>query len=215
MSFTLSTLKTAIQNYTENTETTFVNSLNTFIIQTEERILKSIQLSIFRKNASAQFTSSQFLACPSDFLAPFSLSFTNSDSEKVFLDFKDVNFVQSYNPNPSTTGLPRYYAHFDNDNFIVAPTPSSTFAVELHYYYRPSSLTAAGDSGSTWLSTNAPSAMLYGTLFEAYTFMKGEPDVLQTYGQRFLEAMQLLKLFGEAKEVSDYYRTGQVIRGKQ
>jgi len=215
MSFTLSTLKTAIQNYTENTETTFVNSLNTFIIQTEERILKSIQLSIFRKNASAQFTSSQFLACPSDFLAPFSLSFTNSDSEKVFLDFKDVNFVQSYNPNPSTTGLPRYYAHFDNDNFIVAPTPSSTFAVELHYYYRPSSLTAAGDSGSTWLSTNAPSAMLYGTLFEAYTFMKGEPDVLQTYGQRFLEAMQLLKLFGEAKEVSDYYRTGQVVRGKQ
>ena len=172
MSFTLSTLKTAIQNYTENTETTFVNSLNTFIIQTEERILKSIQLSIFRKNASAQFTSSQFLACPNDFLAPFSLSFTNSDSEKVFLDFKDVNFVQSYNPNPSTTGLPRYYAHFDNDNFIVAPTPSSTFAVELHYYYRPSSLTAAGDSGSTWLSTNAPSAMLYGTLFEAYTFMK-------------------------------------------
>ena len=91
MSFTLSTLKTAIQNYTENTETTFVNSLNTFIIQTEERILKSIQLSIFRKNASAQFTSSQFLACPNDFLAPFSLSFTNSDSEKVFLDFKDVN----------------------------------------------------------------------------------------------------------------------------
>ena len=215
MSFTLSTLKTAIQNYTENTETTFVNSLNTFIIQTEERILKSIQLSIFRKNASAQFRSSQFLACPNDFLAPFSLSFTNSDSEKVFLDFKDVNFVQSYNPNPSTTGLPRYYAHFDNDNFIVAPTPSSTFAVELHYYYRPSSLTAAGDSGSTWLSTNAPSAMLYGTLFEAYTFMKGEPDVLQTYGQRFVEAMQLLKLFGEAKEVSDYYRTGQVIRGKQ
>ena len=155
------------------------------------------------------------MACPDDFLAPFSLSFTNSDSEKVFLDFKDVNFVQSYNPNPSTTGLPRYYAHFDNDNFIVAPTPSSTFAVELHYYYRPSSLTAAGDSGSTWLSTNAPSAMLYGTLFEAYTFMKGEPDVLQTYGQRFVEAMQLLKLFGEAKEVSDYYRTGQVIRGKQ
>ena len=215
MSFTLSTLKTAIQNYTENTETTFVNSLNTFIIQTEERILKSIQLSIFRKNASAQFTSSQFLACPDDFLAPFSLSFTNSDSEKVFLDFKDVNFVQSYNPNPSTTGLPRYYAHFDNDNFIVAPTPSSTFAVELHYYYRPSSLTAAGDSGSTCLSKNAPSALLYGTLFEAYTFMKGEPDVLQTYGQRFLEAMQLLKLFGEAKEVSDYYRTGQVVRGKQ
>lgn len=215
MSFTLSTLKTAVQNYTENTETTFVNTLNTFIIQTEERILKSVQLSIFRKNATAQFTSSQFLACPTDFLSPFSLSFTNASSEKVFLDFKDVSFVQSYNPNPATTGSPRYYAHFDNDNFIVAPTPSTTFSVELHYYYRPTSLTAGGDSGTTWLSTNAPSALLYGTLFEAYTFMKGEADVLQTYGQRFLEAITLLKSFGEAKEVSDYYRTGSVMRAKQ
>ena len=215
MSFTYDTLKTAIQDYTENTETTFVNNLSNFITIAEERIFKNVQLSFFRKHASASFTSSQFLACPSDFLSPFSLSFTNASSEKVFLDFKDVNFVQEFNPNPATTGLPRYYAQFDVDNFIVAPTPSSTFAVELHYYYRPSSLTAGADSGSTWLSTNAPNALLYGSLLEAYTFMKGEPDVLQNYAQRFTEAIQSLKLYGEAKEVTDYYRSGMVMRNKQ
>jgi hypothetical protein len=214
MSFTFATLKTAIQDYSENTETTFVSHLSEFIKSAEERIFKAVQLSFFRKNANAQFTSSQFLACPTDFLAPLSLSFTNSSSEKVFLDFKDVNFVQTFNPNPATTGSPRYYALFDVDNFIVAPTPSSTFSVELHYYYRPASLTAGSDSGTTWLSENAPNAMLYGSLMEAYTFMKGEADVLQNYQQRFIEAIQTLKVYGEAKEVTDYYRTGQLIRNK-
>ena len=133
MSFTFATLKTAIQNYTENTETTFVDSLSTFIIQAEERILKNVQLSNFRKNATAAFTSSnQYLACPSDFLSPFSLSFVNSSSEKVFLDYKDVNFVQTFNPNSSTTGDPRYYALFDTDNFVIGPTPSASSNVELH-----------------------------------------------------------------------------------
>jgi hypothetical protein len=214
MSFTFATLKTAIQDYSENTETTFVSHLSDFIKGAEERIFKAVQLSFFRKNANAQFTSSQFLACPTDFLAPLSLSFTNSSSEKVFLDFKDVNFVQTFNPNPATTGSPRYYALFDVDNFIVAPTPSSTFSVELHYYYRPASLTAGSDSGTTWLSDNAPNAMLYGSLIEAYTFMKGEADMLQNYQQRFIEAIQTLKVYGEAKEVTDYYRTGQLIRNK-
>jgi hypothetical protein len=216
MSYTYATLKTAIQDWAENTETTFTNNLAVFVKQAEERILKSVQLSIFRKNATAAFTSSsQYLACPSDFLAPFSLSYTNSSSEKVFLDHKDVNYIQTVNPNSSTTGSPKYYAHFDNDNFIIAPTPNSTYAVELHYFYRPASLTAAGDSGTTWLSTNAPNAMLYGSLIEAYTFMKGEPDVLQNYSQRFVEAVQGLKLFGESKEATDAYRTGLVVREKQ
>jgi|TARA_R100000388_G_C7233578_1_gene156301 hypothetical protein len=214
MSFTFATLKTAIQDYSENTETTFVSHLSDFIKGAEERIFKAVQLSFFRKNANAQFTSSQFLACPTDFLAPLSLSFTNASSEKVFLDFKDVNFVQTFNPNPATTGSPRYYALFDVDNFIVAPTPSSTFSVELHYYYRPTSLTAGAEGGTTWLSENAPNAMLYGSLIEAYTFMKGEADLLQNYQQRFIEAIQTLKVYGEAKEVTDYYRTGQLIRNK-
>jgi len=216
MSFTLATLKTAIQDYSENTETTFTNNLPNFIKIAEERILKNVQLSIFRKNATAAFTSSnEFLACPNDFLTPFSLSFTDGSSNKVFLDYKDVNFIQTFTPNTSTTGSPRFYALFDTDNFIVAPTPSSSFAVELHYYYRPNSLTAGADSGETWLSTNAPNALLYGSLMEAYTFMKGEPDVMQNYAQRFTEAVQSLKLYGEAKEVSDYYRSGMVMRDKQ
>ena len=216
MSFTFTQLKSAIQDYSENTETTFVSNLSNFIKIAEERILKNVQLSIFRKNATAAFTSSnQFLACPDDFLTPFSLSFTDSSSNINFLDFKDVNFVQTFTPNSSTTGSPRFYALFDTDNFIVAPTPSSSFAVELHYYYRPNSLTAGSDSGTTWLSTNAPNALLYGSLLEAYTFMKGEPDVMQNYAQRFTEAVQSLKLYGEAKEVTDYYRTGMVMRDKQ
>ena len=216
MSFTYATLETAIQDYTENSETTFTNNLSVFIKQAEERILKNVQLSVFRKNATAAFTSSnQYLGCPSDFLAPFSLSFTNSSSEKVFLDYKDVNFIQTVNPNSSTTGSPKYYAHYDNDNFIIAPTPNSTYAVEIHYFYRPASLTAGSDSGTTWLSTNAPNTMLYGSLIEAYTFMKGEPDVLQNYNQRFVEAVGGLKSFGESKESTDAYRTGLVLRGKQ
>ena len=216
MSFTFATLKTAIQDYTENSETTFVNNLSNFIKIAEERILKNVQLSNFRRNASAAFTASNaFLACPNDFLTPFSLSFTDASSNKVFLDFKDVNFIQTITPNSSTTGSPRFYALFDTDNFIVAPTPNSSFAVELHYYYRPNSLTAGADSGSTWLSTNAPNALLYGALMEAYTFMKGEQDVMGNYAQRFTEAVQSLKLYGEAKEVSDYYRTGMIMRDKQ
>ena len=216
MSFTFGTLKTAIQDYCENSETTFVNNLSIFIKEAEERILKTVQLSLFRKNATASFASSnKFLACPDDFLAPFSLSFTNSSSETVFLDYKDVNFLQTFHPIPSTTGTPRYYALFDVDNFLIAPTPSSALAVELHYYYRPTSLTAGVDGGSTWLSTNAPNAMLYGSLIEAYTFMKGEADVIQNYSQRFVEAVQGLKLYGEARENTDAYRTGLVTRSKQ
>ena len=216
MSFTFATLKTAIQDYTENTETTFVNNLSLFIRAAEERILKNVQLSFFRKNVTANFSASdQFLAIPSDFLAPFSLSFTDSSSNKNFLDFKDVNYLQEFTPNPATTGTPRYYAVFDVSNFIIAPTPASALAVELHYYYRPGSLTSGGDSGTTWLSENAELALLYGSLYEAYTFMKGEADVLQNYNNRFIESITALKGLGEAKEVTHEYRVGKIVRPKQ
>jgi len=216
MSFTFATLKTAIQDYTENTETTFVNNLSLFIRAAEERILKNVQLSFFRKNVTANFSASdQFLAIPSDFLAPFSLSFTDSSSNKNFLDFKDVNYLQEFTPNPATTGTPRYYAVFDVSNFIIAPTPASALAVELHYYYRPGSLTSGGDSGTTWLSENAELALLYGSLYEAYTFMKGEADVLQNYNNRFIESITALKGLGEAKEVTHEYRVGKIVRAKQ
>ena len=214
MSFTYAQLKTAIQDYTENTETTFVNSLDIFIKNTEERILKIVQLEVFRKNQSGNMAANnQYLALPSDYLAPYSLSFT-SGGNKEFVLFKDVNFVQSFNPNNSTAGAPRYYAQFDIDNFILGPTPDAAYEVELHYFYRPASLTAGAEDGTTWLSTNASVSMLYGSLIEAYTFMKGEADLVQNYTQRFTEALSRVKNFGESQEVTDAYRTGLILREK-
>ncbi len=215
MSFTYDQLKTAIQDYTENDETSFVNNIPLFIRQAEERILKNVQLSLFRKNATASCTASnKFLACPSDFLAPFSLSLAGTDGDKFFIDFKDPSFVQTYTPDATTTGSPRYYAVFDVDNFILAPTPNTTFTAELHYFYRPASLTAGSGSGTSWLSENAEMAMLYGSLIEAYIYMKGEQDVMGMYAGRFQEAITGVKMLGEAKETTDEYRTGKVIRAK-
>lgn len=214
MSFTYDQLKQAIQDYTENSETTFVNSLNIFIQNAEERILKTAQLEVFRKNQTASATSgNKYLAVPSDYLAPFSLSYESGGS-KNFVLFKDVNFVQSFNPDGSTTGAPRYYAQFDIDNFILGPTPSAAYTMELHYFYRPNSLVNAGGSGTTWLSQNASVALLYGSLIEAYTFMKGEADLIQNYNARFTEALARVKNFGEAQEVTDAYRTGLILREK-
>jgi hypothetical protein len=216
MSFTYAQLKQAIQDYTDNDETSFVTNLTIFIQQAEERILKNVQLSLFRKNVSGTLSSSnKYLACPSDFLAPFSLSFVDADSNHQFLEFKDTDFVQSFNPNAATTGNPRYYAVFDINNFIIGPTPNAASVVELHYFYRPASLTAGSDSGTTWLSENAQIAMLYGSLLEAYTYMKGEPDLVALYEKRFGEALVGMKMFGEAKEVTDEYRVGKIIRAKQ
>lgn len=216
MSFTYAQLKTAIQDYTENNESTFVTNLPIFIRQAEERILKNVQLNLFRKNVSGTMTASnKYLAVPTDFLAPFSLSFVDGNSEHKFLLFKDVDFVQTFNPNPATTGEPRFYAVFDIDNFIIGPTPNSGYSVELHYFYRPTSLTAGSDSGTTWLSENAELSLLYGSLIEAYTFMKGEPDLTANYEKRFVEAIAGLKQFGEAKETTEEYRVGRVMRPKQ
>ena len=215
MSFTYAQLKQAIQDYTQNTETTFVNNLPLFIRTAEERILKNVQLSLFRKNVTANATASnKYLACPSDFLAPFSLSYEVTGS-KTFIDFKDVSFLQTYTPNATTTGEPRYYAQFDVDNFILAPTPASNYVMELHYFYRPASLTAGPENGTTWLSENAELTMLYGALVEAYIFMKGEQDVMAMYNERFQESIIGIKMLGEAKETTDQYRVGMVIRAKQ
>ena len=208
MSYTYSTLKSAIQNYTDSTETTFVANLDNFIKAAEQRILNSIDLQYFRRNVTGTVTANdQYLGVPTDYLASFSLSVISS-SNKEFLLEKDVNFVQSINPNSATTGTPKYYAFFDINNFILAPTPSANAVAELHYFYRPDSLTAAGDSGTTWLSTNAPNAMLYGSLVEAYIYLKGEPDLMKLYTDRFMESLVRLKDYGEARENSDAYRQG-------
>ena len=146
MSYTYAQLKTAIQDYTENTETSFVTNLPTFIKNAEQRIFKLVDLEVFRKNATSTLSQNDpYLSVPTDYLASFSFSVTSSNV-KTFLLQKDVNYLQEYTPNPATTGLPKYYAFFDIDNFIVAPTPDSNYAVELHYYYKPTSLTAGSDS---------------------------------------------------------------------
>jgi hypothetical protein len=208
MAFTFAQLKTAIQEYTENTETTFVSNVDDFIRAAEDRIFYLVDLEYFRKNAtSAVSQNDPFLSLPTDFLASFSLSITNSSS-KEFLLQKDVNFIQEYNPNSATTGTPKYYARFDVDNMILAPTPDSNYVCEFHYFYRPASLTAGADSGTTWLSTNAPNALLYGSLYEAYIYMKGEPDMLQLYDKQFTEALSRLKDLAEARENADAYRRG-------
>lgn len=216
MSFTYGQLKQALQDYLETSETTFVNNLPLFIRLSEERILKSVQLTLFRKNATASAsTGNQYLACPPDFLAPFSMSYMGDDNDKVFVQFKDVSFVQEYTPDSATVGAPKYYAQFDNGNFILGPSPDDNYQMELHYFYRPASLTAGSDSGTTWLSTNAELTLLYGAILEAYIFLKGDPDLMALYDKRFQESIIGLKMLGEAKQVTDEYRTGMVIRGKQ
>ena len=163
---------------------------------------------MFRKNVTSALTQNdKFLRVPADYLNSFSLQITTSGSENV-LELKDINFLQEAFPTSASSGLPRYYGIFDINNFLVAPTPNSNYAVELHYYYRPASLTAGADSGTTWLSTNAPFALLYGSLVEAYIFMKGESDMLQQYEKRFVDQLTRLKDFGEARENEDAYKLG-------
>ena len=203
---TYSELKSLIQNYLQNTETTFVSDLPFIIKQTEERILKTVKLPNFRKNVNGNLTSgNEYLSTPSDFLDNFSLSVTNSSSQE-FLMFKDVNFIREAYPNSDTTGVPKHYAIFDDTSFIVGPTPDSGYTVELHYFYRPASLTAGSDSGTTWLSINASNALLYGCLLEAYIYMKGEPDLIALYNTKYQEALARLKTLGQADNVRDQYR---------
>lgn len=208
MSFTYAELKTAIQDFTENTETSFVSNLPVFIRSAEDRIFTLVDLELFRKNAVAQLTiGDPYLNVPIDYLAPFSLQIITA-SHKQFLQFKDVNFVQQYDVDYGSTARPEYYSLFDVDNFIVSPTPNIAYDVELHYYYRPASITAGANSAKTWLSDNAPNVLLYGSLVEAYTYMKGEADMMQLYEQRFAQEIQRLKDLAEARENSDAYRRG-------
>ena len=211
MSFTYSQLKQAIQDYAENTETSFVSNLPVFIRNAEERILKTVQLTEFRRNVTANVTlGNRFLSMPSDYLSTYSLSITSS-GDKFFLDHKDVNFLEEYWPNNINTGRPRYYAEFSSSSFTLAPTPDAGYQAELHYFFRPTSLTSLADSEKSWLSDNAPYAMLYGSLVEGYVYMKGEADVYIVYSDKFAESISRLKDLGEAKQTGDAYRDGQVI----
>ena len=205
MSFTLETLKSTVQDYCETSETTFVADLDRFIQEAEERILKNVELPVFRKNVTGNGTSSSpYLGTPSDFLATYSLALI-IDSVYSYPLFKHVSFIRDYTPNPSTTGPTKYYALFDDNTFILGPTPAADYSFELHYKYRPASLTTTSGSSTTWLSDNAPDAMLYGTLVEAATFLK-IPEEASQYEQRFVLAINALKKIGEGYGARDEYR---------
>ena len=207
--YTYTTLKQAIQDYTDNQEATFVANLDNFIQATEERILKAApSLESFRKNATSSMTlGSKYLAKPTDWLFTYALSVT-IDGEQIFLLNKDVTLIQEYWPDATETGEPKYYADYDLTNFILAPTPDSAYAAELHYFYRPESIVDA-TSGETWLGTNAGPAMLYGALVEAYTFMKGDADMIGQYEQHFQRALSRITAFAQGPEGRDFYRQGR------
>jgi len=195
-----SELVQAVKDYTENTETTFVNNINMFIRQAEERINRDVQIPELRKNVTGNVSASnQYLARPTDFLSTFSLAVIDGSNNFTYLLEKEVNFIREAYPSASTTGLPKYYANFDgeksgsNGNFILGPTPDAAYNIELHYYYDPPSIVT---STTSWLGDNAETTLLYGTLYEAYTFMKGEPDVLQNYLQRYQSALMNMASLG-------------------
>ena len=208
MALTYAQLVVQIQDYTENTFT--VTDINNFIQQAEQRIYNTVQLPALRKNVTGSLsTGNKYLAMPSDWLATFSLAVINTSNEYNYLLNKDVNFIRQSFPDTDSDfyGEPQYYAVFDNATFIVGPTPDANYSAELHYFYYPESIVTAGTS---WLGNNFSSALLYGSLLEAYTYMKGEADVMANYRNRYDEAMLLLKQLGDGKDRQDSYRSGQV-----
>jgi hypothetical protein len=208
MAWTFTTLKSAIQDYLQNSETTFESNLTNIIVQAENRILKTVQLPDCRKNSTGTMTSgNSYLTTPTDFMSPYSLAVDNSGYE--FLIFKDVNFIREAYPASATTATPKYYALFDDASFIIGPTPNSNYTVELHYYYKPTSITTSAD-GTSWLGNNAETALLYGCLVEGYTFMKGEPDLFAAYQKQYEDALMQLKSLGEGYSTTDSYRSGAV-----
>ena len=209
-------LTAAIEDYMQNTFT--ATELATFVKQAEQRIYNSIQFANLRKNVTGVTASgNKYLSAPSDFLSVYSLAVIQANGEYVYLTNKDVNFIREVYPSPTTTALPKYYALFGPTvvsevtttelSFILGPTPNSSYAVELHYYYYPMSIV---DSGTSWLGDNFDSVLLYGSLVEAYTFLKGEQDLVALYDTKYKEALMLAKQLGDGKQRGDMYRDGQV-----
>jgi hypothetical protein len=221
-------LSSAIQTYTENQfPTTYLSSgaavtaddqIARFVEQAEQRIYNTIQFPSLRKNVTGNVsTTNRYLSAPDDFLAVYSLASIDGSGNYEYLLNKDVNFIRQAYPNPTTdVGIPKYYALFgptvtsstiSNElSFLVGPTPDASYSMELHYYYYPESIVTAS---TTWLGDNFDTVLLYGSLVEAYTFMKGEPDVMAFYDGKYKEALALAKRLGDGMERQDAYRSGQ------
>ena len=209
-------LYAAIQAYTENTEADFVANIPVFVQQAEQRIYNTVQFPSIRKNVTGSTSAdNKYLGCPDDFLAVYSMAVVDGTGAYEYLLNKDVNFIRQAYPQPTDTAIPKYYALFGSQSnapdelaFILGPTPDATYTVELHYYYYPESITVAAD-GQTWLGDNFDSVLLYGSLVEAYTYMKGEQDMMALYNGKYQEALALAKRLGDGMERQDAYRSGQ------
>jgi hypothetical protein len=208
-------LSNAIQAYTENTEADFVANIPVFVTQAEQRIYNSVQFPSIRKNVmGVTSTNNKYLECPSDFLAVYSMAVIDASGEYEYLLNKDVNFIRQAYPQPTDTAIPKYYALFGPQSsnaaelsFILGPTPNAIYNVELHYYFYPPSISVA--PFTSWLGDNFDTVLLYASLVEAYTYMKGEADMMQLYNGKFMEALALAKRLGDGMERQDAYRSGQ------
>lgn len=216
---TYTELVAAIEAYTQNYEQDFVANIPVFVAQAEQRIYNSVQFPALRKNVTGTTTASnKYLSAPNDFLSVYSIAVVDAAGTYEFLLNKDVNFIRQAYPTATATGLPKYYALFgptvnvsavtDELSFLLGPTPDADYAIELHYYYYPESITVAAD-GRTWLGDNFDSVLLYGSLVEAYTFMKGEADLVTLYDGKYKEALAMAKRLGDGMERQDAYRSGQ------
>lgn len=211
------TLVSTIQAYVENDfptspgtgGLTSTEQIDTFIQQAEQRIYNSVQLLDLRKNVVGNTAAAnKYLTVPTDWLANFSLATIDpTTGEYEYMLNKDVNYIREAFPYPSVTGKPTHYAMFDQNSYILGPTPDAVYQIELHYFYYPPSIVTAGTS---WLGDNFDAVLLYGSILEAYTFMKGEQDVMAQYQNRYGEALAMIKQFGEGKNRQDMYRTPQV-----
>lgn len=210
-------LSNAIQAYTENTEANFIAEIPVFVKQAEQRIYNTVQFPSLRKNVTGVTTSgNKYVSCPSDFLAVYSFAVIDgslANGTYEYLLNKDVNYIRQAYPQADDAGLPKYYALFGPQSsnaaeltFILGPTPDSNYNVELHYYYYPESIVTAN---TTWLGDNFDSVLLYGSLVEAYTYMKGEQDIMAFYNTKYQEALGMAKRLGDGMERQDAYRSGQ------
>jgi hypothetical protein len=202
-------LVTNIRNYTEVDSNVFTNSvIDTFITMAENRILRDIDLDVFKLEVSANMTTgNKFLTAPTDILTHRYMIIT-SGSDQIFLDFRDTSFMKEYWPNGASTGVPKYYSVWDQNTFYIAPTPNADFAVELGYIYRPAQLSAANQT--TWISTNAPEALLYACLIQAYSYTKGPLEMLQYFDNSYKQAIQGLGFEQQGRRRRDEYRDGMI-----
>jgi hypothetical protein len=207
MGLNYSALLAAVQNYTENTESSFVSLIPTFVQLAEERIYNSVQINSLRKNQLGSFTiNNKYLTLPTDWLSTYSLAVIDPvTNAQTYLLQKDPEFIRESFPDPDTTGVPLYYGQFDVETLIVGPTPNASYGAEIHYYYYPESIVTAG---TTWLGNNFSDVLLYGTLREAYLYMKGEQDLITMYESKYNEGLQLLRSLSEGINRRDAYRIG-------